>query len=86
MHCRPTLAKGNGYIIVVVDYFTKWAETMPTYAKDGKIVALFLFNHIIARFIIPRVTDHGSQFQNKMMAKLNAKLGFHHDNSMPYYP
>ena len=50
MHCKPTSAGGHGYIIVAMDYFTKWAEAMPTYAEDGKISALFLFNHIIARF------------------------------------
>ena len=61
---------------------------MPTYTEDGKIAALFLFNHIIARFRIPRasVTDHGSHFQKMMMAYLSEKLGFHHDNSIPYYP
>ena len=61
MHCRPTSAKGHGYIIVAMDYFTKWAEAMPTYAEDGKTTTLFLFNHIISRFEIPRaiVTDHG---------------------------
>ena len=49
---------------------------------------LFLFNHIITRFRIPRaiVTDHGSHFQNKMMVELSTKLGFHHDKSTPYYP
>ena len=88
MHCRPTSAGAHGYIIVAVDYFTKWDEAMPTYAKDGKTVALFLFNHIIVRFGIPRaiVTDHGSHFKNKMMAELSIKLGFRHDNSTPYYP
>ena len=88
MHCRPTSAEGHGYTIMAVDYFTKWAEEMPTYAEDGKTVALFLFNHIIARFGIPRaiVTDHGSHFQNNMMAELSVKLGFHHDNSTTYYP
>ena len=24
MHCKPTSIGGNGYIIVVVDYFMKW--------------------------------------------------------------
>ena len=69
MHYTPTSAGGHGYIIVAVDYFTKWAEAMPKYAKDEKTTALFLFNHIIARVRIPRaiVTDHGSHFQNKMM-------------------
>ena len=50
MRCKPTSAEGHGYIIVAVDYFTKWAEAMPTYAEDDKTVTLFLFNHIISRF------------------------------------
>ena len=68
MHYKPTLARGHGYIIIAVDYFTKWAEAMATYAEDGKTVALFLFNHIIARFGVPWsiVTDHGSHFCNQM--------------------
>ena len=75
VHCRPTSARGHGYIIVVVDYFKKWAEDMPTYVEDGKTTALFLFNHIIARFEIPRaiVIDHGSHFQKKMIAEISAK-------------
>ena len=44
---------GYGYIIVAIDYFTKWAEEIPTYAEDGKTATLFLFNHIIARFGVP---------------------------------
>ena len=65
MHCKPTSVVGHGYIIVVVDYFTKWAEAMPTYAEDGKTAALFLFNHVIARFGVSQaidVTDHRSHF------------------------
>ena len=61
MHCKPTSAGGNGYIIVAVDYFTKWDEAMPTYAEDCKTVSLFLFNHVISRFGFPQsiFTDHG---------------------------
>ena len=64
MHCNPTSTKGHGYIIVVVDYFTKWTEAMPTYLEDRKTSALFLFNHVIARFGVPQaiITDHGSHF------------------------
>ena len=78
VHCRPTSAGGYGYIIVAVDYFTKWVEAMPTYVEDRKTTMLFLFNHIIARFGIPKVivTDHGSHFQNKMMEELSTNLGF----------
>ena len=61
---------------------------MPTYAEDGKTIALFLFNHIIARFGVPQsiVTDHGSHFHNQMMEALSSKLGFRHQKSMSYYP
>ena len=88
MHCRPTSAREHVYIIVAVDYFTKWAKEMPTYAEDGNTAALFLFNHIIARFRIPTaiVTDHGSHYQNKMIVELSSKLVFHHDNSTLDYP
>ena len=66
MHCKPTSARKHGYIIVVVDYFTKWVEAIPTYAEDGKIVSLFLFNQVIARFGVPQaiITDHISHFRN----------------------
>ena len=53
MTCHPPLAQGHRYIIMVVNYFTKWAEAMPTYLNDGKAMALFTFNHIIARFGVP---------------------------------
>ena len=88
MHCKPTLAAGHGYIIVAIDYFTKWAEAMPTYVEDGKTATLFLFNHIIARFGVLQsiITNHGSHFHNQMMEEMSARLGFLHENSMPYYP
>lgn len=46
----PHSAGGHVYIIVVVDYFTKWAKVMPTFNKTGETTAYFFFNHVIARF------------------------------------
>eukprot|EP00253_Pinus_taeda_P003689 PITA_03689 len=88
MTCNPTSARGHGYIIVMVDYFTKLAEVMPTLNNSGEMAALFLFNHIVSRFGVPQaiVIDHGSHFRNHMMVELAAKLGLSHDNSTPYYP
>jgi hypothetical protein len=48
MQCNPTSARGNGYMIVVIDYFTKWVEVIPTFLNDGQNATLFVFNHIIA--------------------------------------
>ena len=64
MTCNPHSAGGHAYIIVAVDYFTKWAEAMLTLAADGKTAAQFIFIHVIARFGVPQaiVTDHGTHF------------------------
>ena len=88
MTCNPHLAEEHAYIIVAMDYFTKWAEAMPTLAADGKTTTQFIFNHIIARFGIPQaiVTDHGSHFRHYMVAELTSKLGLRHEKSTPYYP
>ena len=85
MDCNPTLARGHQHIIVVVDYFTKWAKDIPIVKSNSNIVAFFMFNQIIARFRIPSeiVTDHGSHFQNKMMEELESKLDFRHCHSSP---
>ena len=85
---NPPSARGHHYIIVVVDYFTKWVEAMPMFKDDGETAALFLFNQIIARFGVPReiVIDHGSHFQNQMMTELTSKLGLHQEHLSPYYP
>jgi hypothetical protein len=79
---------GHGHIIVFIDYFTKWVEAMPTFLNDGRTTTLFIFNHIITCFGVPKaiVTNHGSHFQNQMMSELHAKLVFRHENSSPYYP
>jgi hypothetical protein len=64
MDCIPTLDGGNQHIILAMDYFTKWVESMPTVKSDGKMTTFFVFNQIISQFRIPEeiVTDHGSHF------------------------
>ena len=86
--CNPASAGGHKYIIVVVDYFTKWVEAIPTFKSDGETTSFFVFNQIIARFGIPKVivTDHGSHFQNIMMTELTTMLGFGQEHSSLYYP
>lgn len=87
MQCNPASAGGHMYIIVAVDYLTKWAKAMPTLNKSNETAALFFFNHLVSRFVIPQaiVTEHGSRFYNHMMVELATKLGLSHDNSTLYY-
>src|SRR5713226_7760307 len=61
---------------------------MPTFKEDGETAAFFVFNQIIARFGIPKVTitDHGSHFKNSMMTELTIMLGFRQEHSYSFYP
>lgn len=88
MTCNPRSTTGHGYIIIAIDYFTKWVEAMPTLYENGHIVAQFLFNHVISWFGVPQaiVTDQGKNFRNHMMTELTTQLGLRHDSSTPYYP
>ncbi|MCI52328.1 gypsy retrotransposon integrase-like protein, partial [Trifolium medium] len=60
----PTRSGQNKYLIVTVDYFTKWTEAEPL-AKISAFNILRLFKrNILARFGVPPavVTDNGTQF------------------------
>jgi hypothetical protein len=88
MDCNPTSYGGNQHIIMVIEYFTKWAEAIPTIKSDGNTVAFFIFNQIIAWFGIPSeiVTDHGNHVQNEIMEEIAYNMGFKHGHFPPYYP
>ena len=53
MTCNPCSVSGHAYIIVVINYFMKWADMMPTVAADGNTTTQFIFNHVITRFGAP---------------------------------
>ena len=87
MTINPVLTNGHKYIIMEVDYFTKWAEAMPTFDCKAETAARFFFNHVISRFGVPKqlVSDHGAHFQDVVWAKLSIMLKFKHKYSYFYY-
>jgi len=54
MECRHAFIDGHKYIIFVVDYFTKWAEAMPTFNNTALTATRLFFNHVISRFGVPK--------------------------------
>ena len=60
----PTKGLRNEYILVAVDYVTKWAEARAFRTDDAKNVATFLYENIIVRFgyLIELVSDKGTHF------------------------
>ena len=78
----------NLYILLVVDYVSKWVEAIPTRTNDAKVVAQFLRSNIFSHFGTPRalITDNGTHFCNKLIDKVLQKYGVRHRTSLSYHP
>nr|GEY36066.1 reverse transcriptase domain-containing protein [Tanacetum cinerariifolium] len=87
-HAQTTLPRrGNKYILVVVDYLSKWVEAKALPTNDARVVCKFLKN-LFARFGTPRAinSDRGTHFCNDQFAKVMLKFGVTHRLATPYHP
>ena len=73
----PSSYGHHKYILLAMDYMSKWVEAIPTITYDAKLVLHFIKSNIFSRFGTPRVviSDEGSHFCNKMFASLLDKYG-----------
>ncbi|XP_065860168.1 uncharacterized protein, partial [Euphorbia lathyris] len=80
-------SNGKTYILVAVDYVSKWVEAIATPMNDSKVVITFL-DDIFCRFGCPRyvVSDGGTHFINRNFDMLMKKYGVRHRVSTPYHP
>ncbi|KAM2222572.1 hypothetical protein ACFXTI_016708 [Malus domestica] len=76
------------YILLAMDYVSKWVEAKATRTNDSKVVADFIRTNIFARFGMPRViiSDRGSYFCNRTIEALLRKYNVNHKVSTPYHP
>ncbi|CAN6566272.1 unnamed protein product [Malus baccata var. baccata] len=79
---------GNLYILVAVDYVSKWVEAIVSPTCKSSVVLGFLQNTIFPRFGVPHaiISDEGTHFLNCTMAALCAKYHIHHRIATPYHP
>ncbi|KAJ0954149.1 putative nucleotidyltransferase, Ribonuclease H [Helianthus annuus] len=79
---------GNLYILVAVDYVSKWVEAIATKTNDHRVVCKFVQSNIFSRFDVPRViiSDGGSHFKNFNFGKLLKRYGVDHRIATPYHP
>lgn len=79
---------GKNYILVVVDYVSKWVKVAALSTNDTEVVVNFLKNYIFSRFGVPRalISDEGTHFLNKLMENLLSKYNVKHKISIPYHP
>ncbi|KAL5573163.1 hypothetical protein UlMin_022760 [Ulmus minor] len=78
----------NKFVLVAVDYVSKWVEAVTLPTNDSRVVIRFLKKNIFARFGTPRaiISDGGSHFCNKKFDALLSKYGVTHRVATPYHP
>ena len=83
----PKALNGHEYILVAIDYFTKWVEVASYSILKAKLVAWFLENNIICQFGVPQeiISDNSSHFEGEVHRVMEEYCIEHHKSS-PYRP
>ena len=76
------------YILIAVDYVSKWVEALPCRAADAKHARSMFHEVIFHRFGTPKmvISDRGSHFIDKTFQNFLKELGSKHNIATPYHP
>ena len=76
------------YILVAVDYVSKWVEALPCRSNDSKHSKKMFQEVIFPRFGTPRmvISDGGSHFIDKTFRQFLAEHAVKHNVATPYHP
>ena len=81
-------SNGHRFILVVIDYFTKWVEAASYASVTRSVVVKFIKKEIICRYGLPKkiITNNATNLNNKMMKEMCEDFRIQHHNSTPYRP
>ena len=79
---------GNLYILLAVDYVSKWVEDIACPRNDANTVVGFIQRNILSGYRASRtiISDEGSHFANKLFVKLLSRYGVKHVMRLAYHP
>ena len=85
---EPKALNGHRFILVTIDYFTKWVEAASYSSVTRSVVIRFIIREIIYWYGLPRkiITGKGTNLDNKMMKEMCEELKIQHHSSTPYRP
>jgi transposase InsO family protein len=84
----PGKRTGERYIIIAIEYLTRWAEARAIKDCSETRNTHFIFDDIITRFGCPKIlmSDQVTHFINKTVEALTEEFVVHHQKSTPYHP
>ncbi|KAL5827957.1 hypothetical protein ACOSQ3_019799 [Xanthoceras sorbifolium] len=79
---------GYLYILLAVDYVSKWVEAVPCRTNDNATIVKFLKENVLSRYVTPRaiISDQGTHFCNRSFEALLRRYGVIHKVSNAYHP
>ena len=79
---------GNQYILLAVDYVSKWVEAITCPRNDANTMVGFIQRNILSRFRALKtiISDEGSHLENKLFAKFMSRYGTGHVMGLAYHP
>ncbi|RDX91772.1 Gag-Pol polyprotein, partial [Mucuna pruriens] len=85
---EPKASNRHRFILVAIDYFTKWVEVTSYSTVTRNVVVKFIKRDIICRYGLPAhiITNNSTNLNNKMMTELCEQFKICHHNSTPYRP
>jgi len=91
MNINGPFAPGKGqckFLLVDIDYFTKWIEVEPLMVITARNVQNFVWKNIVCRFGQPQIIiiDNGRQFTDRGLAEFYEKLNIKHIASSVEHP
>src|SRR3954447_7084212 len=84
----PRTQRGKKYILVAMDYLTKWPEAQAVAEANADTTVNFIYEQILCRHGCPQIilSDRGTHFNNQVVKKLTEKFKINHLLSTPYHP
>ncbi|VFQ68922.1 unnamed protein product [Cuscuta campestris] len=84
----PRGTGNNTYLVVAIDYFTKWVEAAPVPTITTEQMTKFVSKQILCRFGVPQqiITDNGTQFEAGGFNEFLQSWGIKHSYAAVGYP
>lgn len=84
----PVTSRQKRFLLVIVDYFTRWVEMFPMRTTTSEDISKILIDEVFARYGLPRyiLSDNGPQFVSNVFDEFCQSFGIKRKFTANYHP